>query len=58
MGHVVKGTCGKCGGPVVVPRVWHGVQPPTPQCLNCGAKPKQAHGPVMDMQDQQTGRKW
>ena len=43
------GTCGRCGGPVTVPLVFHSISPPTPSCDACGARPKQAHGPVMDM---------
>lgn len=27
-GKTAVGTCGRCGGPVTVPFVWHGVIPP------------------------------
>lgn len=43
------GTCGNCGGPVTVPSVWHGVIHPTPKCDRCGATPREAFGPVMEM---------
>ena len=43
------GTCGNCGGRVSTPKVWYGINPPTPQCESCGAEPKNAHGPVLEM---------
>ena len=52
MGEMVSiGTCGRCGGRVSVPRVWMGTIPPTPTCESCGAIPREAHGPVIPMQD-------
>lgn len=33
----IVGTCSICGGDVVVPVIWHGVVPPTPQCVSCHA---------------------
>ncbi len=47
----VIGTCGSCGGPVVVPFVWHGVVPPVPACSQCGSQVKQGYGPVLPMED-------
>ena len=44
----VVGTCGNCGGRVMVPGVWMGINPPIPTCESCGATAKQ-QGPVMDM---------
>lgn len=32
------GHCPKCGAPMYVPMVWHGVQPPSPQ-RTCGCFP-------------------
>lgn len=46
------GTCGNCGGRVSTPKVWYGLNPPTPQCESCGAEPKNAHGPVLEMKPQ------
>lgn len=48
--NVSIGTCGNCGGRVSVPDIWHGTVPPTPTCETCGARPRQAHGPVIEMQ--------
>lgn len=45
------GTCGRCGGPVVVPNLWMSVISPTPSCAQCGAVAAQ-HGLVMEMQPQ------
>lgn len=42
------GTCGNCGGRVIVPTVWWGIYPPVPSCESCGATPRN-HGPVIDM---------
>ena len=50
------GTCSICGGPVVTPLTWMGIHPPTPTCAHCGAVPKTAHGPVIDMQPAARGR--
>lgn len=43
------GTCGRCGGRVSVPTVYMSIIPPTPACEGCGATPKSAHGPVIEM---------
>ncbi|SDC66612.1 hypothetical protein SAMN05428966_10270 [Massilia sp. PDC64] len=43
------GTCSICHGPVQTPELWSGDVPPTPTCGNCGAKPKNPYGPVIDM---------
>jgi hypothetical protein len=41
------GTCSRCGGPVVVPtQMVH----PVPCCQSCGATPRDAHGPVIQME--------
>lgn len=45
------GTCGRCNGPVVVPDVWHGIHPPTPQCAHCHAIPIESHGRVLPMRE-------
>lgn len=44
------GVCGACGGEVTVPRVWHSVVPPRPQCSRCHryAKPQ---GPMIEMEN-------
>lgn len=44
------GTCGKCGGPVQVPELWSGTVPPVPTCSSCGARVKDAYGPVLPME--------
>lgn len=44
------GTCGNCGGPVTVPIVFWSVRRPRPTCAACGATPKQAYGPVIEME--------
>lgn len=44
----VVGTCGNCGGAVVLPKVWMSVIPPVPTCESCGATAAQ-HGPVMSV---------
>lgn len=44
MSNTTIGTCGNCGGAVCVPHVWMGINPPTPQCVNCGATPVNPHG--------------
>jgi hypothetical protein len=43
------GTCGECGGPVVVPIAWWSVIPPVPTCKECGATAKPNYGPVTPM---------
>jgi hypothetical protein len=43
------GTCGDCGGAVQVPSDWLGMNPPTPTCALCGATPKEAFGPTLEM---------
>ncbi len=45
----VVGTCGECGGAVVVPNVWMGVQVPTPTCERCGATAKPNYGRRLPM---------
>lgn len=47
--YIVIGTCSICDGPVVVPRIWMGMVPPTPHCLRCNAT-KKGHGPKIEMQ--------
>lgn len=46
--HVV-GECGNCGGAVVVPRAWMGINVPTPTCEQCGATAKPQYGPRLPM---------
>ena len=43
------GTCGNCGGRVMLPTIWHSVVPPVPTCSSCGARAKQ-RGPVIEME--------
>lgn len=43
------GTCGDCGGRVMVPSVWFGVVPPEPTCVRCGATAAPLDLPVMRM---------
>lgn len=43
----VIGTCGKCGGPVVMPQL---MVNPVACCQSCGARAKNAHGPVIPME--------
>jgi ribosomal protein S14 len=42
------GTCGFCGGPVKFTSTAASYQ--DPRCERCGARPKNAYGPVLDMQ--------
>lgn len=44
----VIGTCSNCGGRVTVPEIWHGINPPVPQCESCLATAK-APGPTIPM---------
>lgn len=44
------GTCGLCGGPVLVPSAWYGLIPTTPTCAHCGASAKPSYGPVLPME--------
>jgi hypothetical protein len=43
------GTCSCCGGPVVIPDPWWGVDPPTPECSRCHAVPVAPFGAVIPM---------
>jgi hypothetical protein len=58
----VVGTCGNCGGPVVVPIYFHSVVMPTPTCRGCGATVKADYGPRLPMNPRRHGcgdlRKW
>lgn len=45
------GACSLCGGRVVVPAVWLGVNPPIPECESCRATPRRPHGPVIEMEE-------
>lgn len=42
------GTCSLCGGCVVGPTVWHGINQPPVWCETCGATGAD-HGPVIKM---------
>lgn len=44
----VIGTCSLCGGRVLTPNIWHGINPPVPHCESCKALPAN-HGPVIEM---------
>ena len=47
----VVGTCSLCGGPVVVPSVYHSTSPPVPICQSCGATQKTPrYGPIVEME--------
>lgn len=48
---ITVGTCGRCGGRVAIHKVWMSVDPQIPQCQSCGARPRQPHGPVLDMEE-------
>ncbi len=37
MSYKIIGRCSECGGNVVVPAIWYGVNPPTPYCESCHA---------------------
>jgi hypothetical protein len=41
------GTCGECGGPVVVPTM---MVNPTPHCARCGAVARNPYGPRVEME--------
>ena len=47
---MVVGTCGNCGGPVMVPDLWGGIIPPTPTCANCNSTAKAGFGEVLPME--------
>lgn len=47
--NITVGTCGTCGSAVTVPKIWMGVDPPTPMCRRCGSRPRNPHGPMIDM---------
>ena len=49
MSFKVVGECSICGGAVVVPTVWMGIYPPTPQCNSCHATARPAGGKVIPM---------
>lgn len=44
----ILGSCSKCGGRVTVPKIWHGVNPPTPSCDSCHSIPVDTK-PVIQM---------
>lgn len=48
---MIIGTCGKCGGCVKTPDIWHGVNQPTPKCENCHSVPAQPFGATIPMKD-------
>ena len=48
---LVVGTCSLCGGGVMLPSIWHGVDSPPAQCDECGAI-AQNPGPVIPMEPQ------
>lgn len=54
MNNQIIGTCGKCGGPVVYLGTWNSVLPQIPKCSHCGSMPKNAFGPVLEMEDQKS----
>ncbi len=44
----IVGTCSICGGPVSAST--HHIRP-VPTCESCGATPREAYGPVIDMRE-------
>lgn len=50
-GMQVIGTCSLCGGRVVMPTLWSGINPPVPSCTSCGATKKQPNGPIIEMEN-------
>lgn len=44
----VIGVCGNCGGDVVAPDVWMGINPPPRRCRDCGSTVRR-EGPVLPM---------
>jgi hypothetical protein len=57
MSYTVHGTCSKCGGAVCTPTAWMSVAPAVPTCSSCGAVPKRAHGPVIEMEEPKDTRR-
>ena len=46
----IVGKCGKCGGVVSTPTIWHGVNRPPKTCERCKATvDESAHLPVLPM---------
>ncbi len=54
----IIGTCGDCGGRVVVPTVWLGIYPPVPGCDKCGKKVRCGQLPVLEMDQTAHKGKW
>ena len=54
----IIGTCSICGGPVCVPTLWYGVNPPSPTCKKCGAVQRKSYGPVIDMDPPKKPSRW
>lgn len=48
--HSVIGSCSLCGGDVVLPGEWGGLEPPTPTCRSCGARKAQPGRPEIPME--------
>lgn len=46
----IVGTCGNCGGPVVMPTIWHSILKPPRICKNCGVHATEDYGPVLPME--------
>lgn len=42
------GACSLCGGPVQIPRMWFGAEPPRPRCMLCRAE-STSLAPVIEM---------
>lgn len=45
----IIGTCSACGGPVAVPSMWGGINPPIPQCQQCKRSAAISYGPLIPM---------
>jgi hypothetical protein len=50
MNKATVGTCGNCGGAVMVDTIFYSVVPPRPQCTRCYAYAGEDHGPVIPME--------
>lgn len=58
MSDITVGTCSLCGGRVVIPATWMGLNPPIPTCQGCGATKVQPHGNVIPMEKVPTSLGW
>jgi hypothetical protein len=52
---MIVGTCGNCGGPVVMNITWLQVEP-RPTCRDCGAMAKNKYGNTIEMEQKENGQ--